>query len=88
MGCDVCLDSDYRLDASGDCLGVELDCPEHIAVVGYRDRVHTEVFAPRKELFEAYSAVEQRILAVQMKMSESFVVRHDPILYDARLVCY
>jgi hypothetical protein len=55
-------------------LCVKFDCPEHIAVVGYSDGVHTEVFASHKELFETDSAVEKRILAVQVKMGESLVV--------------
>jgi len=82
VGGDVGLDTDYGFDARGDCLGVEFDYAEHIAVVGYGDRVHTQVFAPRKKIFESYSAVEQRILAVQMKMCKTFVLRHRIILFQ------
>ena len=82
VGCDVGLDTDYGFNTGGDCLGVEFYHAEHIAVVGYGDRVHTEVFAPRKKIFEPYRAVEQRILAVQMKMCKTFVLRHRIILFQ------
>jgi hypothetical protein len=49
-------------------------------VVGDGDAVHPEVFASLEKLFETYGAVEKRILAVQMKMSESFAVCHGSIL--------
>jgi hypothetical protein len=50
-------------------------------VVGYGDGVHTEVFASLQKFLEGYGAVEKRILAVQVQMSESFIVRHVSILF-------
>jgi hypothetical protein len=61
-------------------LCVKLDCAEHIAMVCDGDALHPEVFASLEKLFETYGAVEERILAVQMKMSESFTVCHESIL--------
>jgi hypothetical protein len=52
---------------------VELYGAEQIAVVGNRYCIHLELFAAFEQRIERYSAVEQRILAVKMKMRKSFV---------------
>ena len=54
---------------------VEFDSAEHIAVVGDRDGVHLQLLTAIEQVAKIYCAVEQRILAVQMKMCKSFA-RH------------
>jgi hypothetical protein len=49
-------------------------------MVGYGDAVHSEVFASCKKLFEGNGSVEKRVLAVKMKMNESFAVCHESTL--------
>ena len=72
-GGDIGLDPDDRLDPGGLRLGVELDGPEHIAVVRDGHRIHAQLLAPREQRLKLNRPVEQRVLAVQMEVRKSFI---------------
>jgi hypothetical protein len=55
---------------------VEGEGPEHVAVVGDRDRRHLELPDPPAELPQPIGAVEKRILSVKVEVDE--VGRHPP----------
>jgi hypothetical protein len=67
---DVGLDPEDRLDAELLRLQVELHRPEHVAVVGDRDGVHAEFLHALEQALDAVAAVEQRVLGVEVQMSE------------------
>ena len=67
---DVRLESDDRLDAVLLRLLVEIDHPEHVPVVGDRDRLHPRLGARFHQIREADGAVEQAVEGMQVQMSE------------------
>src|SRR5579885_2152719 len=70
-GGEVCLASDYRLDAVGDGLLVELDRAEHVAMVGNRHRFHAAGFGVLEERSDFVGAIEQAELRMNMQMGET-----------------
>jgi hypothetical protein len=68
--------SDVRLDADDgphsvlERLVEEVKRAEHVAVVGDRDRGHAELGDPAAELGQPVGAVQERVLAVEMKVDE------------------
>ncbi len=49
---------------------VVLDGPEHVAMIGERDRAHPLVLGPGDEVLDPERAVEQRVLRVNVEMNE------------------
>ena len=68
---DVHLAADDRLHPMRDARLVELDGAEHVAVVGHRDRRHAELLHARHELRDLVGPVEQRVLGVEVEVSEA-----------------
>ncbi len=66
----VHLAADNRLDAGGLGGGVELNCPEQVAVVGDRHGGHVHPLAGLDEVLHPTRAVEQRVLGVHVQMYE------------------
>ncbi len=69
-GRDIGLAAEDQLDVVRLRLGVEVDRPEHVAVVGDRDGVHPELADLREQVFDADRPVEQAVLRVKMEMTE------------------
>jgi hypothetical protein len=67
---DVHLAADDRLDAHRLHRVVELDRPEHVAVIGDRARRHPELRDFLRELVGTAGAVEERIFCVEMEVNE------------------
>ncbi len=69
-GSDVRLDADDRADAVLKSLVEEVEGPEHVAVVGDRDRRHAELGDALAQLGQSVGAVEEGVLAVEMEVDE------------------
>jgi hypothetical protein len=67
---DVRLDAEDRADALLQGLVVEGEGPEHVAVVGDRDRRHLELLDATTHLPDPVRAVEKGVLSVEVKMDE------------------
>jgi hypothetical protein len=67
---DVDLTADDRLDSGLSGLPVELDGPREGAVIGECDRRHLELGGPGREVRDATSPVEDRVLGMDVKMDE------------------
>ncbi len=70
-GSEVGLDADDRLDPGRLRLLVELIGPEHVAVVGHRDRGHLQLGGPLGQLGEPGGTVEHGVLGVDMQVDEA-----------------
>ena len=69
-GREIHLAADNRLDPGFLRRLVELDSPEHVAMVGHRHRRHPVASGFFHQVLDADRAVEQRILRVQMEVDE------------------
>ena len=49
---------------------LEVDGPEHVAVVGHGHGVHTQLFGPLHEIRQAYGPVQQAVLRVSVQMDK------------------
>src|SRR5258707_331606 len=67
----VSLASDDRFDPGGGGLLKELDCAEHVAVIGHRESFHAGGFRVFDERADFVGAVEQAVLRVDVKMNET-----------------
>ena len=70
VGGEVGLDADDRLDPGGLGLLVELVGPEHVAVVGHRDRRLAQLGGPLGQLGQPRRAVEHGVLGVHVQVDE------------------
>ena len=68
------LGADDRLDAGGHALLVEFNGAEHGAVVGNGHRRHPVLFGLADQVREPDSAVQQRILAMKVKMDKLWLL--------------
>ena len=75
VGGEVGLHPDDRLDPRGRRLGVEVVGPEHVAVVGHRDRVHAQLGGPLEHVAQPRRPVEHGVLGVDVEVGEG-VGRH------------
>src|SRR6266404_7386266 len=64
------LAADDRFDPRLGRLLIKLDGPEKISVIGHSDRRHPEFRRPFHQLFRSHSAIEQRILGVEVEVNE------------------
>jgi hypothetical protein len=69
-GGDVGLAAEDHLDVVGLGLGVQVDRPEHVAVVGHRDGVHAAGLERREQVLHPDRAVEQAVLGVDVQVRE------------------
>src|SRR5690606_27209658 len=67
---EVCLAAEDRLDAVRFGLLVELDGPEHVAVVGDRDGLHAPLLDGLAQVLGPDGAIEEAVLGVQVEVSE------------------
>jgi hypothetical protein len=58
--------TDDRLDTCAQGFGVKLHGPEHVAMIGDRQRGHMVLFGLLNHLIQTACAVQQRILTVRM----------------------
>jgi hypothetical protein len=70
--CHVEFTAENRLDPNVISLYVEFQGAVHVAVIGYGHGRHAELYGSLKYILKAYSAVEQRVFTVNMKMDELF----------------
>ena len=66
----VRLDAEDRLDTYPLGSFVEVDRPEHVAVIGQRDRRHPLRVRGTDHIVEAIGPVQQAVLSVQVEMDE------------------
>jgi hypothetical protein len=69
-GCHVGFQPDDRVDTSLDGGVVELDHPEHGAVVGYGEPRHPQCVGALNQLVDIAEAIKQRVFGVNVKMYE------------------
>jgi len=77
--CDVRFAADDRFDAGALCFLVKFNRAVKIAVIGHRDRGHLQFSRFFHQLFYSNSAIEQRILGVEMQVNER-IARHSSSL--------
>ncbi len=77
-GGDVGLDADDGLDAGFLARFVERDDAEHRPVVGQGQRRLVERLGPRRQVFDAAEAVEQRELTMDVQMDKRLVLADGP----------
>ena len=73
---DVELAAEDGLDAGGARVLVEVDRPEHVAVVGQRDGREAEPGGPLDQPLQARGAVEEAVLRVDVEVDEVGLGRH------------
>jgi membrane-anchored protein YejM (alkaline phosphatase superfamily) len=73
---DVKLASDDGLDADLVRRIYEMHRAKNVAVVRHRDRRHAEFMNPLNKFFDVASAIEQRVIAVEMQVNE-FSLGHE-----------
>ena len=69
-GRDIGFDSHDRDHSAGLGLAQELDRPEHVAMVGQRNRRHPQRLDPLDQVRDLARPVQQAVMAVAMKMHE------------------
>ncbi len=69
-GRDIGFATNDRLDAGAGCFLVKLNRPEQVPVIGDCDRWHLEFGRFFHQLFHSDSAIQERILSVEMEMNE------------------
>jgi hypothetical protein len=70
-GGQVSFDADDRFDTGGSSLIVELDHPEHGAMIGQRDRAHAHFFDAPHELLDVAEAIEEGVFGVDVKVDKT-----------------
>ena len=68
------VDADNRLDSLLECLLVKLHHAKKVAVIGQRNRRHTQFGALPHQHRDPHGTVDDRVLGVQMQMNEA--LRH------------
>ena len=81
----VDLTADDRLDAGSDGGGVELDGPEHVAVVGQRHGGHVHLLGSLHQIVDARRPIEQAVVRMNVQVDETRVIhrRGDSVAPDA-----
>ena len=69
-GGDVGLVADDRIDPGRLCLGVKLECPVQVAVVGDRQGIHPQLGRAGHEPVDGAGSVEQAVVAVAVEVGE------------------
>ena len=67
-GRDIDLTADDRLDAHCLACAVKINAAVHYAVIGDRERIHTELFCTRSDLLYLSGSVEQTVLSMHMQV--------------------
>jgi len=62
--------ADYGFDPTLFALAVELNCPKHVAMIGKGNGAVAEFLGLFDEITDAYRAIEERILAMNVQMHE------------------
>jgi hypothetical protein len=63
---DITFTSDYRFDTGFGGLLIELDGPEHSAVIGQRNGFHSEISGPLKQVVDTDSSIQKTVLGVNV----------------------
>jgi hypothetical protein len=71
VGREVGLHADDRLDPRRASLGPEVVGPEHVAVVGHRDRAHAQLGGPLEHVSQPRRTVQHGVLGVDVEVDET-----------------